>query len=215
MEIPVLPLSKALLFPDGLLPIPIKDSRAGTLIREVLTAEKEIGIIYSKEILNAKANKKPVIGCVGIIEMYEKLPFGRMNVLLRGGKRFRVNRFNQALPYIRAEIDYVDDTDFRVTDAEKMRIARHLYQNIKIYLKAILKCEDLNLHWKFDELNLTRLINQAAMYLDMSLVEKQRILEFSSLEKRYQFISKFIEEGLAVARFSENRMCIFETPILN
>ncbi|MFQ5631044.1 MAG: LON peptidase substrate-binding domain-containing protein [bacterium] len=218
-EIPVLPLSRAVLFPHGQLPIPIKENRSGFMIRDVLTIEKEIGVLYSKDPcisnLHKSALQKSLIGCVGIVEMFERLPLGRMNILLRGGSRFRVERLIQARPYYRAEIAYLDDNDFFLTEAEKKRLAGYLFQNIKTYLKTILKCETINLHWKFDQLNLERLINQAAMYLDMNLQEKQRILEFSSLETRYQFVSNFIEEGLAVARFSENRMCILENPILN
>ena len=218
-EILVLPVSNAILFPHGSLSFQIKESRYGAVIRETAKDRREIGILFYRNIFRKKKlitiPKQSLIGCLGMVEMFERLPLGRLNILLRGGKRFNVQRTSQSKACYRAEVALLDDVDFRLTAAEKIRLANHLYNKLEKYLQATLKIDTLSLSYKFDKLNLERLINQAAMYLDVCFEEKQRILEISSLEKRYQFINNIIEEGLAIARFSENRMCIFENPILN
>lgn len=218
-EISILTLSHAVLFPHGQLPIPLREKHECCVLGKFGATDQKIGVVYLRESAKMKWQTSKVpqafMGCAGNIEMLERLPFGRVNMLLHGQKRFVIEEVVSVQPVLRAKVKYVDEQDFLLTEAEKIRLTRLLYQRISEYLKINLECDSLNLHWKFDNSRLPELINQAAMYLDIGLEEKQRILELSSLEKKYQFVSNFIEEKLAVARFSKNKMCILENPVLN
>ncbi|MCA9743018.1 LON peptidase substrate-binding domain-containing protein [candidate division KSB1 bacterium] len=217
--IPILTVSHAVLFPYGQLPLPMRERHATLMIEDLYSTDQEIGLLFVKDTSKFRlqfGEKEPAqIGCIGTVEMVERLPYGRLNLLLRGQKRFFIQDFITSKPVLRARIQTIEEQDFPLTEAEKGRLTNWLYERIHEYLKVSMKCDAMNLHWKFDDIRLAELINQAAMYLDLSLQEKQHILELSSLEKKYQFVSNFIEEKLAVARFSKNKMCILENPVLN
>ena len=199
IEIPIFPLPNLVFFPQAIVPLHIFEPRYRTMIRDVLREKKQFGIFLLKPGWEKDYWGSPEIfevGCLGKIEAYESLPTGHFNVLLRGMYRIRVLECVSDYPYRRMRVQPLMDEDFHCTAAEKTRLFNHMYDIAGHYLDEILQIEPDAVMGPREEKNLEALVNRVAMALDVDVYEKQRMLELSSVEKRYYFVKQAIDERL-------------------
>src|SRR5215218_7229308 len=92
-DFPLFPLGIVAL-PQEYVPLHIFEERYRTMIGEVLEADSEFGIIWQTD-----DETKPV-GCACIVtEVLERMDDGRMNIVTRGTRPFRLVREQDDLPY--------------------------------------------------------------------------------------------------------------------
>jgi Lon protease-like protein len=116
-RLPLFPLSLVAL-PNEYVPLHIFEPRYRTMINECLEAEAEFGIVWL-----AEDELKP-IGCAMAIErVLERLDDGRLNILTRGTRPFRVLERREDGPYPAGTVEFLED---RPEDAdEEARAAAH------------------------------------------------------------------------------------------
>lgn len=120
--LPLFPL-QVVVFPGTPLPLHIFEERYKELVGDAIRDNSEFGIVLAREdgIVNA--------GCTVIVEkLTEMFPDGRMNVLTRGKRRFEVLSLNEDKTYLRAEVRYFEDDDFRPPPPELRQQALEHYQ---------------------------------------------------------------------------------------
>lgn len=103
------PLALVLL-PDEVVPLHIFEERYKRLINECREQESEFGIIYAEE------DRLSAVGCAAqIVAVIDEMPDGRMNIMVRGGRRFRVGVVHEPIDaeaeYLLGEVEYFDDDD--------------------------------------------------------------------------------------------------------
>ncbi len=217
VELPILPLRERVLFPKCDISIHVAQDTFSRSLHPAFLSNQPLGLIFApkdQDGFEVKNNGKKV-GCLGRVEGLEKIGFGRFILKIRGVRKFKVQRIIQDFPLLSVQPDYLEDEDFLWTKAEKIRAAGHLKNDLKKYSQHVLKLDANQWFQKFETLNLERLINQAASYLDVDLLDKQRLLEISSLEKRFHFIKRLLDESLAFLKFLEHRDYASLNPILN
>jgi Lon protease-like protein len=100
---PLFPLGIVLL-PEEVVPLHIFEERYKQMISDCLEEEREFGIVWLAD------SGLRDIGCVATItELLETLDDGRMNILVRGTRPFRLLRRIEDLPYPAGEIELLDD----------------------------------------------------------------------------------------------------------
>jgi Lon protease-like protein len=100
---PLFPLGIVLL-PEEVVPLHIFEERYKQMISDCLRDEREFGIVWLSD------SGLRDIGCTAsITELLETLDDGRMNILVRGTKPFRMLRRIEDLPYPAGEIELLDD----------------------------------------------------------------------------------------------------------
>jgi Lon protease-like protein len=97
------------LLPGEVIPLHIFEERYRKLIGERLE-EGDFGVVLAEDDGIREA------GCTAaVVELVERLEDGRMNVLVRGGRRFRVLEVREPddpeSDYLRALVDHFDDTE--------------------------------------------------------------------------------------------------------
>jgi Lon protease-like protein len=101
---PLFPLGLVLL-PDEIVPLHIFEERYKRMIGECLEAGSEFGIVW----LSDDGLKE--IGCTAqIAQLLEEMEDGRLNILVRGSKPFRLKRRIEDLPYPAGDIELLDET---------------------------------------------------------------------------------------------------------
>src|SRR3954471_16208225 len=104
-ELPLFPLPLVAL-PTELIPLHIFEERFKTMIGECLERESEFGIVWLSD-----DGLRP-IGCAcEITEVLERMEEGRMNILTRGTRPFRIVARQQDLPYPAGEVEFLRDSD--------------------------------------------------------------------------------------------------------
>jgi Lon protease-like protein len=122
-EFPLFPLGLVAL-PGELIPLHIFEERYKTMMSECLAAEREFGIVWLSD------DGLRDIGCACEIDrVLERLEDGRMNLLARGTRPFRVLERQGHLAYPAGVIEFVQDRE-DAPEAELAATARAAYADL-------------------------------------------------------------------------------------
>jgi Lon protease-like protein len=122
-DFPLFPLGIVAL-PGELIPLHIFEDRYKTMMNECLRDEKEFGIVWLSDD-GLREN-----GCACAIDrVLERMEDGRMNLLTRGTRPFRVVERQRHLAYPAGVIEFLEDRDEQI-DAELLQGAREVYSEL-------------------------------------------------------------------------------------
>jgi Lon protease-like protein len=100
---PLFPLGLVML-PSEVVPLHIFEERYKLMIGECLEAETEFGIVWLAD------DGLREVGCTAAVEqVLERMEDGRMNILARGGRPFRLLRRIEDMPYPAGDVELLDD----------------------------------------------------------------------------------------------------------
>jgi Lon protease-like protein len=109
-DFPLFPLGIVAL-PTELVPLHIFEERYKTMIARCLDEPTEFGIVWASD-----DGLRP-IGCAcEIAEVLERMPDGRMNLVARGTRAFRIDARQDELPYPAGAVEFLPDADEAVDD---------------------------------------------------------------------------------------------------
>jgi Lon protease-like protein len=205
-KIPIFPLPNVVFFPKMFLPLHIFEERYKTMVLDALRGNQKIGLILLQEGWERDYFGAPPvhqIGCVGKIEAHEKLPQGRLNILLRGLSRFEIVDFVRDVPYRIARIKLLDDEPFLLETDEQI-VAREFFLNRFLrYLNDVLGIELEE--QKLDRTaSLESIVNQVAAIIDIPILQKQHLLETSDVAERFDIVRGIIDDRLQHAQKLRN-----------
>jgi Lon protease-like protein len=122
-EFPLFPLGLVAL-PHELIPLHIFEQRYKTMMEECIREESEFGILWLAD------DGLREIGCAcEISEVIERMEDGRMNLVSRGTRPFRVIERQGHLAYPAGVVEFLEDRDEEV-DPEAAGIAREAYGDL-------------------------------------------------------------------------------------
>ena len=102
--LPLFPLEQVVLFPGMSLPLRIFEERYKVMIGRCLEEESEFGIVWVAD------DGLRSIGCAcEIAEVLERMPDGRMNLVARGTRPFRIEARQDELPYPAGTVEFLAD----------------------------------------------------------------------------------------------------------
>jgi Lon protease-like protein len=106
---PLFPLGLVLL-PQELVPLHIFEERYKVMIGTCLEEESEFGIVWLSD------DGLRDVGCSAtIVRVIERFDDGRMNIVVRGGRPFRLVQRIEDLPYPAGDVELLEDFDTRAT----------------------------------------------------------------------------------------------------
>jgi Lon protease-like protein len=173
-EFPLFPLGLVAL-PGELIPLHIFEERYKTMMSECMEHESEFGIVWlSDEGLRD-------IGCACEIDrVLERLEDGRINLLARGTRPFRVLERQGHLPYPAGVIEFVEDRS-DTPDPELVDSARAAYADlVKRATDREPETEDLDQMGAYD----------MAATVDFGLDAKQGLLDLRSENARLRLVTR-------------------------
>ena len=116
-QLPLFPLG-VVLFPDAQLPLHIFEERYKEMIGDVMRDQAEFGVVLASEKGMAS------IGCTAVIDqVLRRYPDGRMDVLVRGRRRFEIILIDEEKNYLRASVAVFGDEDSeQASDLVRQRV---------------------------------------------------------------------------------------------
>ena len=122
-ELPLFPLGIVAL-PTELVPLHIFEERYKAMIGDCLDRESEFGIVWLSD-----DGLRPV-GCACLVErVLERMPDGRMNIVARGTRPFRVLERLEHLEYPAGRVEWLADKD-EEPDPATLEAARGVYSEL-------------------------------------------------------------------------------------
>ena len=102
-RLPLFPLGMVLL-PREVVPLHIFEDRYRQMVEGCLDAESEFGLLWMGEVGLRE------VGCTAeITQLLDRMDDGRMNILIQGGRAFRLMRRVEDLPYPAGDVELLDE----------------------------------------------------------------------------------------------------------
>ena len=109
--LPLFPL-KVVLFPRMNLPLHIFEERYKRMIGDCLEQQTEFGILMAQDSSETGEAGVASTGCTAAVaKLVRTHGDGRMDIIVRGSRRFEVINLNQDEPCLRGEVFFLDDED--------------------------------------------------------------------------------------------------------
>jgi ATP-dependent Lon protease len=192
--LPILPLRNTVLFPGVVIPITAGRDTSIKLINEANNDTKVIGVVSQKDekVENPTAQDINKIGVVARILRVLKMPDGNTTVIIQGKKRFEVDEVIADKPFLKARIIEVPEA----RPAEENEEFKAIIDSIKeLALQIIKNSPNIPSEASFAIQNIESpsfLINFVSSNMNLSVEEKQKLLETNDLKERALATLKFM-----------------------
>lgn len=202
--LPILALKNTVLFPGVVMPITVGRDKSIQLVKDAnQTKDKMIGVLTQQNdsIENPGPDDLFSHGTVARILKMIRMPDGSITIVIQGRGRMEVKEYLQLEPYFTASVTgvsevYPDESHATALHnalyekaAQIVQLAPHIPSEAQIALDNI---EDLG-----------QLINFIAGNLNISIKEKQEILETQNLKEKGELVLKHLNNELQVLELSE------------
>jgi Lon protease-like protein len=187
-EIGLFPLGIVLL-PGEQIPLHIFEERYEELIGECLDGGLEFGLVFADD-----EGPREVGTTAAVTEVLERFPDGRMNILIEGRRRFRVDEVTEGRSFVTARIEEVSDDPPEVEPLpEEPAIAACLRAYRSVLEAAGAEAEDLDLMAE-------SLAFEIAGKVAFGAEAKQELLEMRSERERVVRLTELLEEAIDQVR---------------
>ena len=197
-DLPVLPIKGTVLFPETIIPILVGKKGSLDLIDQ---ANKGSGILGICVLKNQEA--EPIhtsdiytVGTKAKIVKTVSLPDGNMNVILRGLNRFQVVQFVETAPFFRAR---AVDIEEEFVETPQIRAMEENLKNQAIRAIKLIPTIPDEISVMISSIDRPGyLADLIASNLNVSVGEKQDILEAISIEERLQKVTLLVNQKIEI-----------------
>ena len=184
-DFPLFPLGLVAL-PSELVPLHIFEERYKTMFARCIDGDEEFGIVWTDD-----EDVRP-IGCAcEVVEVLERFDDGRLNLVARGTRPFRITEPQDDLPYPAATVEFLEDRDEDV-DPEARAEAQAVY--------AALVEEATDREVDTEEL-VTMTAYAMAATVDFGLDAKQGLLDLRSETARLRLLARLLRAAMKRLEF--------------
>jgi len=196
--LPILPLRNTVLFPGVVIPITAGRDKSIQLIKDANKGDKVIGVVAQRnEDIEEPALKDiHTTGVVAQILRVLKMPDGNTTVIIQGKKRFEIDAVIQDEPYLKATVkealedrEVNDEKEFSaIIDSIKEQALEVIKENPMLPSEASFAIKNIQSD--------SFLVNFISSNMDLSVAQKQLILEKDNLKERALLALKNLNKEL-------------------
>ncbi|MEC3908688.1 endopeptidase La [Tamlana sp. 2201CG12-4] len=184
--LPILSLRNTVLFPGVVIPITAGRDTSIKLINDANKGGKVIGVVAQKDESVEKPSAKDIheTGTVARILRVLKMPDGNVTVIIQGKKRFKVAEVLTETPYMNATIRDIPEAKPAVKNKEFSAIIDSIKD---LALEIIKESPNIPSEASFAIKNIESssfLVNFVSSNMNLSVAEKQGLLEIDNLKQR-------------------------------
>lgn len=203
-ELPILPLKNTVLFPGVVIPITVGRDRSLSLVKEAYENDKTIGIVSQKKKDQEDPDPEDLykVGTVAQILKLIKMPDGSKSIVIQGKSVFEIEEFKQKDPFFRAKVkpyEYEQDKSGVELDAAlrsiKETASQIVDQSPNIPSEAGTAINNIT--------SPNFLLNFISSNLNISLEEKQELLEMKVFSEKMEKVMGYLRKELQVLNLSE------------
>lgn len=197
-ELPILPLRNTVLFPGVVIPITAGRDKSIELITDANKGDKIIGVVAQRneEVEEPGAEDIYSTGVVAQILRVLKMPDGNTTVIIQGKKRFEIESIVQEQPYLKAKVkEALEDADVggakelnAVIDSVRDLALEVIKENPMLPSEASFAIKNIHSN--------SFLVNFISSNMDLSVMQKQVLLEKDNLKERALLVLKNLNKEL-------------------
>ncbi|MEO8236435.1 MAG: LON peptidase substrate-binding domain-containing protein, partial [Flavobacterium sp.] len=193
-ELLILPLRNTVLFPGVVIPITAGRDKSIKLINDANASDKIIGVVSQKNEEDEDPTENDInkVGTVAKILRVLKMPDGNVTVILQGKKRFEIDKVTSTEPYMKASIKEVKEERPTKKDKEFSAIIESVRD---LAIQIITESPNIPTEATFAIKNIESnsfLVNFVSSNMNLTVTEKQDLLEINKLKDRALATLKFM-----------------------
>ncbi len=200
-ELAILPLRDTILFPHAILPLAVARESSVALVHEAVRERKVIGVVTQRD----PAIDEPVesdlyrLGTLTHIHKMFKFPDGSLRLVVQGIQRFRVTQVTQYRPYLKAQVEILNE---EVPTEQEIEVRALAQSALGFFQRVVELSPTLS-----DELStLAGNIQAPARLADfiagslpsLNTAQKQEFLEVLDVRTRLERVNKVLVKDLEV-----------------
>lgn len=131
--LPILPLRGLVVFPNNSVPLTVGVPRSVKLVDDAMNGDKLVGLVaaINPELETPGPNELYKVGTIATVHRLLRAPDGTVRLLVQGIERFRLGKFVQEEPYLKAKIHLAPELDEKNIETDALaRNARDQFQQI-------------------------------------------------------------------------------------
>jgi len=204
--LPILPLRNTVLFPGVVIPITAGRDKSIQLIKDANKGDKIIGVVTQKneDVEEPTENDIYKTGVVAQILRVLKMPDGNTTVIIQGKKRFEIDTVIQEKPYLKATTKEVSENkeignkkEFdAIIDSVKEQSLQVIKENPMLPSEASFAIKNIQSN--------AFLVHFISSNMDLSVKEKQAILQENNLKERALLTLKNLHKELQKLRLKND-----------
>ncbi|HZW63994.1 MAG TPA: endopeptidase La [Flavobacteriaceae bacterium] len=197
-SLPILSLRNTVLFPGVVIPITAGRDKSIKLINDANKKSKVIGVVSQKDesVEDPAATDIHTIGTVARILKVLKMPDGNTTVIIQGKKRFEIKEVLTEEPYLKATLKELPEKQ----PLKKNQEFEAIIDSIKdLALRIIKGSPNIPSEASFAIKNIESnsfLVNFVSSNMNLSVAEKQSLLEITDLKERALATLKYMNVEL-------------------
>ncbi|NLP09366.1 endopeptidase La [bacterium] len=197
-ELPVLPLRDTVVFPNIVTPLVVAREKSVQLINDVISGHRILGLVAQRrpEVEEPGPDDIYEYGCAAIILRMLKFPDGSLRVLVQGLARIKLGAAIKTSPYLVSRIEVLSEEFPASTELEALK------RNLAIqFQKVVSLIPQLPDELQVVVVNTThpgKLADLVASNLNLTVEEKQSILESVDIKRRLKRLTVFVNRELEV-----------------
>ena len=197
-EMPVLPVRDTVVFPSMVAALSVSTERDLKLLNHVLAGNRFLALVAQKD-KEAKVVKQSDLynyATAAVVLQMLRMPDNSAKMLVQGIRRIRIDEYTQTDPYFKAKATVLEDTI--QNDMETEALARNAADQ---FIRVISMAPSLPEELKIAIVNIdspSRLADMIASHLNVSIAEKQQVLEAIDVKARLQKVTALITSEMEV-----------------
>src|SRR3989338_689105 len=202
-ELPLLPLRNSARFPNTVMPLVVGREKSVKLVKEAIASQKMLVVVAQKDgrIEDPEEENMYTIGTVGTIIKTSNLSASSLSVIVQGLTRIRVKEFVRIEPYYSARIEVLEDQLSKDIETEALLINLKDMAKKAISLSKTLPNELTLIIENISEAG--KLADLIASNLNISIEEKQGLLETLEVKQRLNRVSVFLNKELQALEMAD------------
>jgi Lon protease-like protein len=190
--LPLFPL-KVVLFPRMNLPLHIFEERYKRMIAHCMEHQTEFGVVMTQDDPASGEAAVASTGCTAAVAQLVKMhDDGRMDIIVRGSRRFEVLNLNQEEPCLRGEVDFFDDEPGGGVAASDPRRAEAVQLCDEVL--RMIPSKDLIAGAKVPSPSSKQLAYEIIAQVPVSLSFRQALLEIRTESERLNAVIEHLKE---------------------
>ncbi|WP_373045124.1 endopeptidase La [Vulgatibacter sp.] len=201
--LPILPLRNSVFFPGGVLPLAVGRQKTIALIKDAVRDDQVIGVVTQRraEEEDPGASDLHPMGTVARIVKLLKMGEDNYSLVVQGLSRFKITELVQEAPYLKARIEPVEDqplgedVEVEALSINLKKLAREVIELMPELPAAATELVESITHPG-------HLADLIAANVDVSIEEKQQVLETVDLKQRMKLVLELLNRKREILKLS-------------
>lgn len=196
--VPVLPLRGTVVFPQVVMPLAAAQPRSLRLIDDAMTGSRKVALVmqHDAEVEGAGKDEVHETGTLSTILQMMRVPDGSVRLMVQGEERVRILEWIGEEPYLTARVELIPIVD--EDSIETQALARHLLEQFQRLVALVSHLPDELVTSAINIDDPKHLAHFIATNLRMEAAQRQKLLEFDSVQEKLQALNAFLTKELDV-----------------